>query len=226
MKAMILAAGFGKRMQPLTATCPKPLLQVAGKPLLEHHILNLKAAGFTELVVNTAYLSDQIVAFCDEGRPWNMHLSVSVEPEPLETAGGIIQALPLLGDAPFLVVNGDIWCPFPFGELLETAVPSGGAHLILTPNPPQHPEGDFSLLPDGRVVAAVAGSTATFAGVALYDPAFFKGLDCGKRPLKPLLDEAIVRGAVTGTLWRGDWEDVGTPDRLELLERRLDSQSG
>jgi len=117
MKAMILAAGLGTRMRPLTDSCPKPLLSVAGKPLLEHHILGLKAAGCTEIVVNAAHLADQIVAFCDEGSPWGVKIRVSLEPEPLETAGGIIQALSLLGDAPFLVVNGDVWCPYPFCEL-------------------------------------------------------------------------------------------------------------
>lgn len=221
MRAMILAAGLGTRMRPLTDSCPKPLLSVAGKPLLEHHILGLKAAGCTEIVVNAAHLADQIVAFCDEGSPWGVKIQVSLEPEPLETAGGIIQALSLLGDAPFLVVNGDVWCPYPFCELETKTLRPEGAHLVLVPNPAQHPAGDFSLGSEGAVLMPKSGSALTFAGIALYHPGFFGGLSQGRRPLKPLLDAAITRGVVTGEAWQGDWEDVGTPERLAALDRRV-----
>ena len=230
MKAMILSAGEGRRMRPLTLTKPKPLLAVGGMPLLEHHIRNLKAAGVQALVVNAAYLADQIVAFCDSGRPWAVAIDVSQESEPLETAGGIIQALPLLGDEPFLVVNGDIYCPFPFEKLLSEVLPKldpkvPAAHLVLVDNPQHNPEGDFAL--NGGSVTPKTGisdgstSGLTFSGIAMYTPAFFAGLAPGKRPLKPLLDAGINAGHVTGQYWSGAWEDVGTPERLHAINERF-----
>ncbi|MBT5332578.1 MAG: nucleotidyltransferase family protein, partial [Gammaproteobacteria bacterium] len=164
MKAMILAAGLGRRMLPLTQNTPKPLLEVAGKPLLEHHILNLRAAGITELVINAAYLADQIIAFCGDGSRWGVQIRVSVEAEPLETAGGIIKALPLLGDSPFLVVNSDIWCPFPFDQLIGRSPLAAGAHLVLVPNPPHHADGDFSL--EQGCVRPKEQMAFTFSGIA------------------------------------------------------------
>ena len=221
VKAMILAAGLGRRMLPLTQNTPKPLLEVAGKPLLEHHILNLRAAGITELVINAAYLADQIIAFCDDGSRWGVQIQVSVEAEPLETAGGIIKALPLLGDTPFLVVNSDIWCPFPFDQLIECSPLEGGAHLVLVPNPPHHAGGDFSL-EQGRLLPR--GQTAfTYSGIGVYCPQFFRGFASAKQPvkqpLKPLLDAAITAGRVTGELHAGAWVDVGTPQRLQSLNQ-------
>ena len=213
---MILAAGLGKRMLPLTANTPKPLLRVGGRPLLEHHILNLKAAGFTELVINAAYLADQIIDFCGDGSRWGVQIRVSVEPEPLETAGGIVKALPLLGEGPFLVVNGDIWCPFPFARLIECSPLDAGAHLVLVPNPPHHADGDFSL-EQGRVHSKGPASF-TFSGVAVYRPDFFSGLTAAKQPLKPLLDAGIVESKVTGEIYTGTWVDVGTPQRLKALD--------
>ena len=213
---MILAAGLGKRMLPLTANTPKPLLQVGARPLLEHHILNLKAAGFTELVINAAYLADQIVDFCGDGSRWGVQIRVSVEAEPLETAGGIVKALPLLGEGPFLVVNGDIWCPFPFARLIECSPLDAGAHLVLVPNPPHHADGDFSL-EQGRVHSKGPASF-TFSGVAVYRPDFFSGLTAAKQPLKPLLDAGIVESKVTGEIYTGTWVDVGTPQRLQALD--------
>jgi len=213
---MILAAGLGKRMLPLTANTPKPLLRVGGRPLLEHHILNLKAAGFTELVINAAYLADQIIDFCGDGSRWGVQIRVSVEPEPLETAGGIVKALPLLGEGPFLVVNGDIWCPFPFARLIECSPLDAGAHLVLVPNPPHHADGDFSL-EQGRVHSKGPASF-TFSGVAVYRPDFFSGLTAAKQPLKPLLDAGIVESKVTGEIYTGTWVDVGTPQRLQALD--------
>ena len=221
MKAMILAAGRGQRMLPLTANCPKPLLQVGGRPLLEHHLLNLKAAGFTELVVNAAYLAEQIEAFCGNGSRWGLSIAVSREPEPLETAGGIIQALPLLGDAPFLVVNADIWCPFPFEMLRTSLIPADGAHLVLTDNPGHHPQGDFSLSSTAKLESWKRECALTYTGIGLFSPALFTGLPAGSRPLKPLLDRAIEAGLVTGRHWTGEWEDVGPPERLDALNNRL-----
>ena len=203
-------------MLPLTENTPKPLLRVGGRPLLEHHILNLKAAGFTELVINAAYLADQIIDFCGDGSRWGVQIRVSVEPEPLETAGGIVKALPLLGEGPFLVVNGDIWCPFPFARLIECSPLDAGAHLVLVPNPPHHADGDFSL-EQGRVHSKGPASF-TFSGVAVYRPDFFSGLTAAKQPLKPLLDAGIVESKVTGEIYTGTWVDVGTPQRLQALD--------
>ena len=220
MKAMILAAGMGRRMLPLTETCPKPLLRVGGKPLLEHHILNLREAGFSQLVVNAAYLSEQIEAFCGDGSRWGLEITVSVEPEPLETAGGIIQALPLLGDHPFVVVNGDIWCPYPFQTLCSIPVPPEGAHLVLTENPEHNPQGDFSLS-SGELVELPRREALTYTGICVFHHDFFYGVAPGRRPLKPLLDTAIANKQVTGELWNGPWEDIGTPERLEELCTRF-----
>ncbi len=221
MKAMILAAGFGRRMLPLTERCPKPLLQVGGKPLLEHHILNLKEAGFAELVINAAHLSEKIETFCGDGSRWGVHIQVSIEPEPLETAGGIIEALPLLGNSPFAVVNGDIWCPFPFASLRSVNVRDEGAYLVLVDNPEHHPKGDFGL--KGGLLIDPRGVTQalTYSGIGVYHPSLFRGLANGPRPLKPLLDTAIQKELVVGQHWRGAWEDVGTPERLRRLNRKL-----
>ena len=222
MKAMILAAGFGKRMLPLTETTPKPLLQAGGRALLEYHIINLQAAGFRELVVNAAHLGDQIETFCGDGSRWGLTIIVSREGEPLETAGGIGKALPLLGDAPFLVVNGDIWCPFPFHTLRQLTPRENGAHLVLVPNPPHNSGGDFGL--DGDRVVASGARPLTFAGIAVYQPGFFAGLPSGRAPLKPLLDDAIAMDRVSGERYGGAWVDVGTPERLTALDQDLVGQ--
>ncbi len=214
---MILAAGLGKRMLPLTQNTPKPLLQVAGKPLLEHHILNLKAAGFTELVVNAAYLAQQIVDFCGDGRRWGVQIHVSVEAEPLETAGGIVKAMPFLGNKPFIVINGDIYTHFPLKKLRDCFPPVRGAHLVLVPNPPHNEFGDFSLVK--HLVQPFAEQSLTFSGIAAYQADFFSGLGNGRRPLKPLLDAAIAHDNVTGELYEGHWADVGTPQRLKALNK-------
>ena len=204
-------------MLPLTENTPKPLLQVGGRPLLEHHILNLKAAGFTELVINAAYLADQIIDFCGDGSRWGVQIRVSVETEPLETAGGIVKALPFLGNKPFIVVNGDTFSHFGFKELQDVPVAAGGAHLILVPNPAHNLAGDFTL--SDRQVQPRAEQPLTFSGIAAYHPHFFYGLAEGKRPLKTLLDAAIANQTVTGELYDGLWLDVGTPQRLLELER-------
>ena len=231
MKAMILAAGEGRRMRPLTDVTPKPLLEVAGKPLIEHHIARLGAAGFTEIVVNVSHLGQQLVDFLGDGSQWQVAISISAEQTPLETAGGIVQALPHLGDAPFLLVNGDVLTDYPFAQLRETAPAERGAHIVLVPNPDHHPLGDFGLQ-EGRVVLrpptepeADDPMTGTYSGIGVYDPAMFHDCVPGKQPLKPLLDSAIADGALTGELYQGVWEDVGTPERLTALNQRFPSDS-
>lgn len=211
--AMILAAGRGERMRPLTDHTPKPLLPVAGKPLIAYHLEALAAAGFRRVVINVAWLGEQIVAALGAGERFGLELLYSREHTALETAGGIRQALPLLGEAPFVVINGDVWTDFPLAELRP---PKGLAHLVLVDNPPHHVQGDF-LLQGGQVVDA-AGQRLTFSGIGVYRPELFAGLAEGVRPLAPLLREAMAKGQVNGQHYRGRWIDVGTPARLKELE--------
>jgi MurNAc alpha-1-phosphate uridylyltransferase len=220
---MVLAAGLGERMRPLTDHTPKPLLPVAGTPLLEHHIRRLADAGFREVLINVSHLGQQIIDFCGAGERWGVAIEYSREEQPLETAGGILRALPRLGAAPFLVVNADIWTDFPFRALREREAPvDGGAHLVLVDNPPQHPDGDFFLHPDGRVDLVDAGQgSLTYAGIGVYTPAFFAGVSATKYPLRPLLDRALAGGLLRGEHYRGDWVDVGTPQRLAQLDARI-----
>jgi len=222
---MILAAGVGERMRPLTEHTPKPLLQVAGIPLIEHHLRRLALAGIAELVINVSHLGKQIMDYCGDGSAWGVSISYSQEDAPLETAGGIIAALPLLEDAPFLVVNGDIWIDYPFERLAAyTLRANESAHLVLVGNPSQHPAGDFQLDDDDWVrVLPPAAVGWTYAGVGIFTPAFFAGYPAGKIPLRPLLDAAIGRGRVGGQRYRGQWQDVGTPERLRELDTRLRS---
>ena len=223
MKAMILAAGLGERMRPLTDHTPKPLLRIAGMPLLEHHIRRLAAAGVNELVINVSHLAEQIIAYCGDGRAWGVSIEYSQEQAPLETAGGIIQALPLLGTEPFLVVNGDVWIDYPFERLKRYALrPGETAHLVMVENPPQHPSGDFALDEAQWVRALPPAATGwTYSGVGLYSPVFFAATPPGKMPLRPLLDAAIARGCLGGESYSGQWQDVGTPQRLEALDRAV-----
>lgn len=218
MKAMLLAAGKGERMRPLTLTRPKPLLEVAGKPLIEHHIVALAAAGVSDLVINVSWLGQQIVDYCAGGERWGVQIHYSREDEPLETAGGIIQALPLLGSEPFLLVNADIWTDYAFAELAATSLAEATARLVLVANPPHNPGGDFSLEAD-RVIAA-GTQTLTYAGIGLYHPHFFAGCEPGKRPLLPLLERAIADRRLFGESFAGVWTDVGTPERLAQLNNR------
>jgi MurNAc alpha-1-phosphate uridylyltransferase len=228
MKAMILAAGRGDRMQPLTGHTPKPLLQVAGRPLIEYHIIALAALGLRDLVVNVSHLAKQLMTWCGDGSQWGVHISYSQEPEPLETAGGIQRALPLLGDAPFLVINGDIWLDYssavhPLAGLLPRRVLAAGrAHLLLVDNPPQHPLGDFRLTGEGAVRARSPKAPGlTYAGAGVYTPEFFATMAPGKLPLRPLLDTAITDGRLSGEYFSGGWMDIGTPERLRELDARL-----
>ena len=231
MKAMILAAGEGRRMRPLTEAAPKPLLTVAGKPLIEHHIERLGAAGFDEIVVNVSHLGQQLIDFLGDGSRWRVVISISAEQSPLETACGIVQALPRLGDAPFLLVNGDVYTDYPFAQLRDVTPAEKGAHLVLVSNPDHHPMGDF-VLQDSSVVhlpstePALEGvATATYSGIGVYDPQMFRDCVPGKRPLKPLLDGAIAESKLSGERYEGLWEDVGTPERLADLNRRFPSDS-
>jgi len=223
LKVMILAAGVGERMRPLTDHTPKPLLTVGGVPLIEHHIRRLAAAGFTELVINVSHLAQRIIDYCGDGRRWGVVITYSPEDEPLETAGGIFNALPLLGNAPFLVVNGDIWIDYPF-ERLRGHCPAAPAtaHLVMVGNPPQHPLGDFRLDQQGFLRERGEGECGvTYAGVGVYSRAFFAGMRPGKLALRPLLDAAIRAGRLRAEYHPGRWEDVGTPERLAALDREL-----
>lgn len=229
MKAMILAAGRGERMRPLTDRTPKPLLPVAGKPLIVWHLERLARAGITDVVINHAHLPDQIEALLDDGSAWGLSIRYSAEPPgALETAGGIRNALPLLdaqsGSDPFLVVNGDIYCEFDFARLPVLA-DHDLAHLVLVPNPPHHPQGDFVLV-EGRVTAGgpMCCGRLTFAGIGLYRPALFADLAAGQpAKLAPLLLSAMDAARVGGQRFTGRWVDVGTPERLTELDAELRS---
>lgn len=217
MKAMILAAGHGTRMRPLTDYTPKPLLEVAGKALIVWHIEKLAAAGYRDIVINIAWLGDQIPRALGNGARWgiNLHYSDEQEEDALETAGGIIKALPLLGEEPFLVVNGDVWCDHAFAPYPLAA--GDLAHLILVNNPVHNPAGDFAVK-NGRV-SATGEARYTFSGIGYYHPALFHGFEYGKRPLLPVLLAAMAKQQVSGALYQGVWQDVGTPQRLTELNQ-------
>ncbi len=218
MKAMILAAGRGERMRPLTDRTPKPLLEAGGRPLILWQIEALREAGFRELVINLGHLGDRLQAALGDGARLGVHIDYSPEPEgALETGGGIRHALPLLGPAPFLVVNGDIWTDYDYSRL--PAEPEGLAHLVLVDNPPHHPEGDFAL-EAGRVLAE-GEPRYCFSGIGVYRPELFADLPEGRFPLAPVLRRAMAAGRVTGEHHAGLWSDVGTPARLAELDRRL-----
>jgi MurNAc alpha-1-phosphate uridylyltransferase len=222
MKAMILAAGRGERMRPLTDKMPKPLLPVGGKPLIQHHIEALEAAGFRDLVINHAHLGRQIESAIGDGSRWGVHISYSPEEKALETGGGILNALPLLGDAPFLVVNGDVWCDYDFRS--PTLAHGRLAHLVLVDNPQHNSAGDFALR-DGQVTNRGA-PRFTFSGIGVYHPRLFAGCTPGAFSLAPLLRAACDRDRVGGELFHGFWMDVGTPQRLQALDRMLNATSG
>jgi len=221
MKAMILAAGRGERMRPLTDHEPKPLLEVDGRTLLERHLDALAAAGVREVVINLAWLGARIRTRIGDGGHWGLRIRYSEEgDQALETAGGIVHALPLLGPDPFLAVNADVLTDYPFERL---ALPDGAqAHLVLVANPEHHAGGDFGLA-GGRVVPT-GGTRLTFAGIGVYDPALFSGLADRPAPLAPLLREAIDRGEVTGEAYTGCWHDIGTPERLAAADAELRRQ--
>jgi len=218
MRALILAAGRGERLRPLTDHTPKPLLEAGGRPLIEHTISALARAGFTELVVNLAHLGEQIQARLGDGSRLGVSIAYSHEgEEALETGGGIFNALPLLGDGPFAVVNGDLATDFPFERL--RGHPRGLAHLALVPNPHHHPKGDFALA-DGTL-SATGEPRHTFSGIGVYRPGLFSACKPGKFPLAPLLREAMAEGLVSGELYEGFWMDIGTSERLREFDERL-----
>ena len=216
MKAMILAAGKGERLRPLTLHTPKPLIRAGGVPLIEYHLRALAAAGFTEIVINHAWLGQQIEDHLGDGSRWGVSIRYSAEGEPLETGGGIFKALPLLGDSPFVVVNGDIWTDYDFAALRRPL--SGLAHLVLVDNPAHHQAGDFCLN-DAQVQDGGAGAdTLTYSGIAVLSPELFKGAVAGAFKLAPLLRAAMAEGRVTGERLQGRWVDVGTHERLAEVE--------
>jgi MurNAc alpha-1-phosphate uridylyltransferase len=223
MKAMILAAGLGNRMRPLTLYTPKPLLEVGGKPLIVWHIEKLKKIGVTEIVINSAWLADKLISSLGGGSQFGVDIRWTREDEGLETAGGIINALPLLGTDPFILVNGDVWTTMDFEALRHIKLNDDLAHLVLVDNPKQHPEGDFTLF-DGRTFTFdqdVTGENLTFSGVSVIHPKLFDGLEPGKRPLAPLLKQAMQNQKISGEKLKGAWVDVGTPERLMELDLQI-----
>lgn len=218
MKAMILAAGKGERMRPLTLHTPKPLVRADGVPLIEYHLNALRRAGFDEVVINHAWLGQQIEDHLGDGQRFGLNIRYSPENEPLETGGGIFRALPLLGGEPFLIVNGDVWTDYDPAALRKPL--SGLAHLVLIDNPAHHPVGDFCL-EDGQVRDSGSGSRLTYSGIAVLSPRLFAGCTAGAFKLAPLLRDAMNRGEVSGEHYAGRWIDVGTLERLAEVERAL-----
>lgn len=216
MKAMILAAGKGERLRPLTLHTPKPLVRVGGVPLIEYHLQALAAAGFTEIVINHAWLGQQIEDHLGDGSRFGVSIRYSAEGEPLETGGGIFKALPLLGDKPFAVVNGDIWTDYSFAGLRTPL--TGLAHLVLVDNPAHHPTGDFCLAGTQVLDAQPGSDTLTYSGIAVLSPELFEGAEAGAFKLAPLLRNAMAAGRVTGERLQGHWVDVGTHERLAEVE--------
>ena len=222
--AMILAAGRGTRLLPLTAALPKPLIEVAGKTLIAHQLERLANLGVERVVVNLHHLGAMLRRHLGNGSAFGVEIHYSEEPELLETAGGIIQALPLLGDGPFLLVNGDVFSDFDLSSLKELG---DGilAHLVMVPRPTWQERGDFDLgetIPSGHRLRLDGPGTLTYAGLARYHPALFRALEPGFRPLRPVLDASIAAGRVSAEVHRGLWEDIGTLERLAALRARLD----
>jgi len=225
MRAMILAAGRGERMRPLTDDCPKPLLEVGGMPLIEHHIRKLADIGIKDIVINHAWLGEKIEQYLGDGSRWQVSISYSDEQEQaLETAGGIIKALPLLGDEPFLVVNGDIYTDFNFAQL-PTLEPGMLAHLYLVENPEHNPKGDFFI--DNDLLANTRKferqQSYTFSGIALYRPEFFhnRGQKPSVLPLAPLLRDFAEQQRISASVLDDPWMDIGTPQRLAQVNLGL-----
>lgn len=218
MKAMILAAGRGERMRPLTDHTPKPLLKVGGKSLIVWHLERLARAGFKEIVINHAHLGVQIEQSLGNGSQWNVSIQYSPEAIALETAGGIANALPLLGDAPFLVVNGDIFIDIDFAQLKLHA--PNLAHLVMVDNPPQHTQGDFAFI--GNKLMPEGDAKLTFSGVGIYEPSLFAEIEKGQpAKLAPLFRAAMLKQQVSAEHYQGEWYDIGTPERLQCLNQQL-----
>lgn len=221
-RAMILAAGRGKRMRPLTDSCPKPLLPLAGKPLIEYHLNKLVSAGISNIVINHAWLGEMIEEYFGNGEEFGCLINYSSEQEALETAGGIIKALPLLGDEPFIVVNGDIWSDCDYSQLTDMDIKSGEAHLFLIENPDHNPNGDFIVDGDNRVQHKNGmDKSYTFSGIGIYSPEIFRGLQIAPLALIKIFNRLIPEKRLNATIWNGRWCDVGTPERLKKLEAEL-----
>jgi MurNAc alpha-1-phosphate uridylyltransferase len=219
MKAMILAAGRGERMRPLTDHTPKPLLKAAGKPLIDYSIENLLSAGFKDIVINIAHLGQQIRDYCGNGERWGIKIQYSDEGDAaLETAGGIAFAMPLLGNQPFLVVNADVICDFPLVKLRHQAL--NQAHLVMISNPPHHPLGDFALDQEGRLwehPPEQHSEQLTFSGIGVYHPHLFHDIPAGPLKLRPILTKAMQNQQISGEKHHGLWLDIGTPQRLQEI---------
>ncbi len=220
MKAMILAAGRGERMRPLTDHLPKPLLQVGDTPLIGHHLRALAAAGIQDVVINHAWLGQLIEQQLGDGATYGVNLQYSAEGEQgLETAGGIVKALPLLGSEPFIVINGDVFTDYPFSKLAEARASHILAHLVLVPNPVQHPLGDFGLDTDSGLALSSAATQFTYSGISWFRPEFFAEIAQGPQKLAPYLREAMARRQVSAEVYGGLWADIGTPERLAQINQ-------
>jgi MurNAc alpha-1-phosphate uridylyltransferase len=221
MRAMILAAGRGQRLRPLTDSLPKPLIELAGKPLIEYHLEALAKAGFREVIINQGHLGGLLRESLGDGSRWGVNVSWSDEqPDALETGGGIFKALPFLGSSPFLVVNGDVWTDYPFTRL--RAVKCDWAHLVMVPNPGHNPFGDFALT--GARIFEDGGHKLTFSGIGVYHPRLFDGCKPGKFSIVPLLRAAMNNHLVTGEEFQGDWNDIGSLKRLDSVRKLLKAQ--
>ena len=218
MKAMILAAGRGKRMGNLTQNCPKPLLKVNGKCLIDWHLSKLFEAGFKDVVINVAYLSKEIIDFVGDGSNWKLNISISEEEQALETAGGIKKAIKYLGDEPFAVINADIFSDYNYKNLKNRSLQKKSiGHLVLVNNPEHNLKGDFGIMDDG-ILTMNSERLLTFSGIAIYDPKFFSELTEGNKiKLAPILEIAINKKCIQGELFEGLWSDVGTPERLNMI---------
>ena len=217
-RAMLLAAGRGERLRPITDTLPKPLVEVAGKPLIVYHLEALAGAGIRDVVINLSWLGEKIRTALGDGARYGVRIAYSEEgPVPLETGGGIHRALPLLGPEPFVVVNADVWTDMDFSRAL-TLDAEADARLLLAPNPPHHPRGDFGL--SGDLIVEREADRFTYTGIGVYRPQFFAGCVTGKFPLLPLLKRAIAARRLRGEVYRGEWLDIGSPDRLAWLDAR------
>lgn len=222
MRAMILAAGRGERLRPLTDRMPKPLIEVRGKPLIGWHLENLAASGFREIVINVSHLGGQIVHALGDGSRWGVSIAWSHEETALETAGGVAYARELLGEAPFLLVNADVYCDYPLGSLGKVDMAGLLGHIVMVPNPAFRPKGDFSLA-RGKV-GNLDAPRYTYSGIGVLDPQIVRSVAAGaKAPLAPLLLEAAVNGQLGGEVHAGFWNDVGTPERLAELNRTMAS---
>lgn len=215
MIAMLLAAGRGKRMRPLTDTVPKPLLTVAGVSLIEHQLRALQSAGIVDVVINLGWLGEQIRQRLGDGSSYGVSITYSQEPEDAyDTGGGIVNALPLLGGDPFLVVNSDIWTDYDYRKL--DGRPDSLGHIVLVDNPAHNPDGDFML--EGELVRPAGRQCLTFSGIGVYRAALFEGHGAGRYPLAPILRDAMKKDAITGEHFTGTWSDIGTPERLQALD--------